>query len=251
MNWAASLPMYDWPEVEQSTKSFWSILRERLREQGFDAPLELTKPSGLMSHWRSREMLFSQTCGFPYATKLRDAVHLLGRPHYGAEGCGPGTYRSAIVVRSGNETKLRGLRGKRLAYNSRVSLSGCRCLFPVLGPLDAFFGKLIPSGSHRESARLVALGQADCAALDAVCWDMVQRFDSDVADQLVVLDWAPEFPSLPFICSSALGTEQVDKLSNCLNAAVEEATESPDCSLLRLCGVMGAEPADYEFLSAL
>ncbi|MCP4182498.1 MAG: PhnD/SsuA/transferrin family substrate-binding protein [Hyphomicrobiales bacterium] len=63
------------------------------------------------------------------------------------------------------------------------------------------FSSLIESEGHRNSARLVAAGKADVAALDAVCWHLLQYYESETADYLKVVTWTKMYPSIPFITS--------------------------------------------------
>ncbi|MFD0917708.1 phosphate/phosphite/phosphonate ABC transporter substrate-binding protein [Pseudahrensia aquimaris] len=251
MSLIASLPMYDWQEQQKATAAFWELLRGQLLAAGFDAPDHLSRPADVLAHWRADNLLFSQTCGYPYITQLQDNVHLLGRPSYAVEGCGQGTYRSAIVARRGGDVGLADFAGKRLAFNGRDSLSGYRCLKPLVDDIEVFFGETRMSGSHRESARMVARGEADCAALDAVCWDMVRRFDRNVAAKLEVVAWAPEFPSLPFICSKRFSSDEAKAMGAILTKVVALAQTEARCKPLRLGTIVDAQNADYAALQNL
>ena len=74
--------MYDWPEVADATFTFWQALKQQLNEAGFDAPDMLDHQELPRSQWLNDDLLFSQTCGYPFATKLVGKVHLLGTPVY-------------------------------------------------------------------------------------------------------------------------------------------------------------------------
>ena len=60
------------------------------------------------------------------------------------------------------------------------------------------------SGGHQASALAVAEGRADFAALDALTWIMLQRYDSFAAD-LVEVDRTDPTPALPYI--TAMGRD--------------------------------------------
>ncbi|PCH45920.1 MAG: phosphate ABC transporter substrate-binding protein [Hyphomicrobiales bacterium] len=200
----ASLPMYHWPEVAHDHADYWQALRKAFEKRGISSPELLDQSAVGVEFWLSNDLLFSQTCGYPFATQLRDKVHLLGTPCYRVEGCDGPTYSSAIIVRKdavyGN---LKDALTGRVAVNSCSSLSGYRCFVPKIGdPLSAF-DRSVVSGGHRNSALMVAAGEADCAAIDAVCWDFFKRFEPDAANNLRVLDWTPRFPTLPYITSGA------------------------------------------------
>ena len=78
----ASLPMYDWAEIKPVTDRLWTGIRDRLRAAGIEAPNELTRGIDMWDSWHDPDLLVSQTCGFPYRTKLHDKVTLVGTPDF-------------------------------------------------------------------------------------------------------------------------------------------------------------------------
>src|SRR5436309_2979270 len=90
----ASLPMYDWPEVRAATDAWWSGISRYL---GVHIPLRRAKDHA--SLWRGPDLLFSQTCGYPFTHELRGAVQLVATPHYRAVGCHGPAYSSFIFAR--------------------------------------------------------------------------------------------------------------------------------------------------------
>ena len=48
----ASLPMYDWPEVQGATDRLWRAIRDQLRAEGIEAPDRLTRPADPATTWR-------------------------------------------------------------------------------------------------------------------------------------------------------------------------------------------------------
>ena len=66
-----------------------------------EAPEGLQRdPDDLWSQWTSPDLVFSQTCGFPYRARLHGSVTLIGTPDFGVEDCPPGYYRSVLVARA-------------------------------------------------------------------------------------------------------------------------------------------------------
>jgi ABC-type phosphate/phosphonate transport system substrate-binding protein len=61
------------------------------------------------------------------------------------------------------------------------------------------------TGGHRESARAVAEGRADLAALDAVTWALMQGYDAFVP-KLRVLGHTRPTPGLPMIAAAGADT---------------------------------------------
>ncbi|MEM9513354.1 MAG: PhnD/SsuA/transferrin family substrate-binding protein [Actinomycetota bacterium] len=93
-------------------------------------------------------------------------------------------YVSDVIVRAdAGIERFADLRGRRVGYNERASLSG---FVSLLAKLDAegvgpdFFGELRQVGSHRRALELIEAGQLDAAAIDANVlhsWS-VERADS-------------------------------------------------------------------------
>src|SRR4051812_7780396 len=120
----ASLPMYDWPEVHWANDALWSAIAERLRAVGIAAPERLDRSRPFGEKWLDPELVLSQTCGWPYAARLRGKVRLVATPVYAVQGCNGPSYSSAIVARHDEPGGVAAFRGRRVAFNSRDSLSG-------------------------------------------------------------------------------------------------------------------------------
>ncbi len=193
----ATLPMYDWPEIATAQTAFWGAIRDGLRARRIAAPEALSQGTG----WREPGLVFSQTCGWPWASTYRDALDLVATPVSALPGCDGDTYSSMVIVRADAPfDTLADLRGARVAFNGMESQSGVHTLREAVAPLGdgaPFFGQGILSGAHRESIRAVARGAADCAAIDAICWAMAQRFEP--VDDLRVIHCTAPAPALPFV----------------------------------------------------
>lgn len=194
----ASLPMYDRPEMVSAHDRFWAVLRDVLLDAGVEAPDTLRHGPEAMD-WENSTMLLSQTCGMPYRMGLHESVTLVGTPDYGVEGCPPGFYRSALVARKGEERSLATLlKSGRTAFNMRHSQSGFAALHAHAMGMGISINPQVETGSHLASAQAVAQDRVDIAALDAVSWRLIQRYD-DFAKDLIVVDWTKPTPGLPLI----------------------------------------------------
>jgi len=197
----ATLPMYDWPELHAASDALWQHIHQALLHSGLDAPANLARFDNDDEAWLRDDLLLSQTCGYPLATTLCGKVQYVASPVYTVKGCRGAHYSSALLVYRHSQLSTLTLAGTRLAYNSRRSLSGYRCLESMFGEADKHFGALIKTGAHRQSARAVATGNAEVAAIDAVCWHLLQQHEPQTARQLRVIGWTALRPSLPFITS--------------------------------------------------
>src|SRR5262245_36380519 len=115
-----SLPMYDWPEIRQETDCWWAGLCRHFQAAGFrDLPKEHDRMTALHDQWRSPDLLFTQTCGYPLLHQFDGMWEILGTPCYAAAGCKGAAYCSNIVVREDSPVLVvQDLRGRPAVYNS-------------------------------------------------------------------------------------------------------------------------------------
>ena len=243
----ASLPMYDWPELRGATDAFWEAIRLRLDAKGIAAARYLSRDSCDAAYWASPDLLLGQTCGYPLATRLKGKVRYVATPVYSVEGCAGPQYSSAIVVKNDSGLELSTLVGCTFAYNSKSSLSGYRTMRSMFGEPEEFFAKTIKSGGHRNSARMVADGRAEVAAIDAVCWDMLRKFEIETSNRLRVVGWTSKQPSLPMITSLSTSANTV----NLLRKALKTVSQMPEAHALGITGFVEVPISDYHALSLL
>jgi len=237
----AALPMYDRPETAEANDRLWQGIRKYL---GY-GPARLTRGRDVWEVWESPDLLLGQTCGLPYRARLFGNVTLVGTPDYRLGGCPPGYYRSAIVMRADDpRSSLEDLAAGTLAYSDPMSQSGWAAPQAHLAARGLRPAKLVETGSHDASARAVAAGRADYAAIDAVSWAMIARWD-DFATDLRVLEETKPTPGLPFI--TAHGTE-APALFSAIDKAISAMSPS-DRDILLLDGLVEIAPETYRALA--
>ena len=197
----ANLAMYDLPEVAAANDALWSGMARALAREGLDgAPGALTRGVDLDRLWRSPELLFSQTCGYPLTHAYKDAFRLVATPIYDAPGCDGTDYVSLIVVRVEDPAReLSDLRGRAAAVTHTASQSGYSALRATVAHLahqGRFFGKVVESGGHPNSLALVAAGEVDVCATDCVTHALLARHRPEALDGLRVLAHSPA-PACP------------------------------------------------------
>lgn len=242
----ATLPMYDPPEVAPATDRLWAGIRDALRAEGIAAPEALLREADYMAAWTRPGLVLSQTCGLPYVRLLRDRVTLLAAPDFGVEDCPPGWYRSVIVVRAEDgRPDLAAFRSAGFALNGWLSQSGYAAIAHEVAKIAAgpFFATAIVTGSHAASARAVARGAADIAALDIVSWRLIRAFVPEAAG-LRVLHLSDPTPGLPYI--AAPGRDPAP-FRRALAAGIG-ALGPGDRATLGLRGIVPVAPADYDLL---
>lgn len=252
----ATLPMYERSETRAAHDRFWTLIRDAVP----DAPKHLTRTQDPWPLWQSYDLFFGQTCGLPYRAGLHRHVHLVGTPDYGIKDCPLGYYRSVLVARPDNPDRRNPARlmEQRVAVNDPMSQSGWAVLAALAEDwsLDLVslqdmlampvnrqseyalryrrrLGDVVLTGSHRESARAVSEGRAEIAAIDAVTWTLMKRYDA-WADALVVAGETAPTPGLPFITARP---ELVAPLRGAIRSALA-ALSAEDHGALMLRGLV-------------
>ncbi len=194
----ASLPMYDWPEIREHTDAF---LAGFARHSGLC--MKLDRDSSYSDPWRNPDLIFSQTCGYPFSHEFKGLLSYVATPHYLCAGCKDATYSSFIFARKA--TPLQEFRGKIPAVNSMDSMSGMLALKLVFAPFvrgGEFFERKLITGGHLNSLQAVREGKADVCAIDAVCVALAKKYCPKVMEGLVIIAQSPLVPSLPFVTRS-------------------------------------------------
>ena len=195
----ASLPMYDRPETAAANDRLWAGIARALAAEGLAAPAALDRATGLWETWTSPDLLLSQTCGLPYRTRLHGQVTLVATPVCDLPGAPPGHYHSVLVARRRDPRRdLADFDGATLAYNEALSQSGWAAPAAAAAALGITYGAGVATGTHRASARAVAEGRADLAAIDGLTWRMIRRWD-DFAAALKEIGTTRPTPALPWI----------------------------------------------------
>lgn len=237
----ANLMMYARPQLATAHAQYWALIRKNLADAGMDSPETLSQDAEEFYVWKHPELVLSQTCGMPYRTLLHDKVQLVGTPDYGLADCPAGYYRSAIVVRADDpRTQIAAFKDAVFAFNQTISQSGYAAPFFHLKQCGFWFENRLQTNQHVGSARAVATGGADIAAIDAVTWRNIEKYESFASD-LRVLDWTKPTPGLPFI--TALGND-AGLVLRAVRAAIA-ALDDDNKALLGIKGIVAIPKADY------
>lgn len=238
----ASLGMYDPAPLQAANDRYWALIRDRLRAAGGEAPDALTRgPDAYWPAWLAPDLVFTQTCGLPYRARLHDKVTLIGTPDYGLEGCPPGHYRSIFVGRRDDPRGvLADFDGARLAYSEDLSQSGWGAPCIHTAAMGLRWSSTLRTGAHSAASKAVADGEADLAAIDALTWVLLNRYE-DWPHRLKVLEPTTPTPGLPYIAGPGA---DADLMFDVIAAAID-ALSPPDRDLLHLRGIVRIPTADY------
>lgn len=238
----ASLGMYDRLECQPANDRLWALIRDGLRARGASAPQELTRgPGAYWQAWQSPDLILSQTCGFPYRAHLHGQVALIGTPDYEVPSCPPGHYRSTFVARKSDPRRtLPDFNGADLAFNEDLSQSGWAAPQNHAGSQSMALRPHLRTGSHLASARAVAEGKAEIAAIDAVTWSMIAEWEVFAADLKVVGQTDPT-PGLPYVTAQGQDAQMMFEV---IAQAIQDLSPA-DRDTLRLRGLVRIAPEDY------
>lgn len=213
-----SLPMYDWPEVREATDAWvQGIMRHRGQRDA-----AVNHDPDYFNGWRRDDLVFSQTCGYPFTHEFRGRLAYLATPHYAVPGCEGARYCSFVFARE--RLPLAEFRGGRAAVNNPDSMSGMLAVKLVFAPLaqqGRFFASVLETGGHIHSMIAVREGKADICAIDAVCVALARRYRPDYLEGLVEIARSPVVPSLPYV--TAWGGDVAG-----LRRAIGQAFADPD-----------------------
>ncbi len=202
----AMLGMYDMPALRAANDRFWSLIHANL---GY-GPQHLDRTRDVWDVWQDSDLIFAQTCGMPYRTRLHGQVQLVGTPDYDLLGCPAGHYCSVLVARADDPRDLSDLTNGVFAYNEALSQSGWAAPITHLTALGLAPTRLLETGGHALAAQAVAEGRADFASLDALTWELLNEH-TDLGSRLCEIARTTPTPALPFITSLGQDADQIAK----------------------------------------
>ena len=191
----AALQMYDYPEIRPATDHWWAAIA---RHAGVE--LALSRPDDHMAPWSRPDLVFSQTCGYPFTHEFRGKLGLVGTPHYAVPGCEGFRYLSFVFAREARPPA--DYRDARAVVNTPDSMSGMLALkafFVDHANHGHFFGQVVVSGGHLNSLMLLQSGAADVCAVDAVCVAFARRHRPELLQGLHEVGRTPLVPGLPYV----------------------------------------------------
>lgn len=233
----AALPMYDRPETAAANDRLWQGMRAGLGR----GPETLTRDGDLWNIWQSPDLLIAQTCGYPFRARLHPHVQLVGTPVLALPDCPPGHYCSAIVIRADDPRDTpEAFAAAPFAYNATLSQSGWAAPQTWAAARGFTFSNPVKTGAHRASAMAVSEGRADIAAIDALTWEILRKYDR-FTDDLRVLARTDPTPALPYITAQA---NDPAPLFDALQTAIAGLSQ-PDRTTLGITGLTRLPASDY------
>ena len=224
---AASLPWYDYAEIEWATQTFWTAIAARLRALGLgEVPDQLRIDDEYEGVWREPSLLLSQCCGYDAVLPYRGVLRVVATPCYRAPGCVGSTYSSFVIVREDSPFRtLADLSGSRCVINNPTSHSGVNCLRALVAPLShngRFFSAVFATGSHTRSLQFIQDRQAEVAAIDCVVVALLRRLRPELLRGLRTLAVTPAAAAPPYVTRASLPAHGVRLLRQALADVVAD-----------------------------
>ncbi|MGH6899946.1 MAG: phosphate/phosphite/phosphonate ABC transporter substrate-binding protein [Geminicoccaceae bacterium] len=252
---AASLPMYDLPEVRPAQDALWAGLARHLAREGVaDVPAALACEDPAAALWSAPGLLFSQCCGYDLVNGYAGALRPLATPCYRASGCAGPSYRSIVVVAEDRAAgSLEDLRGAVCAINGWTSHSGMSALRALIAPLSRagrFFAEVRVSGAHSASLAMVARGEADVAAIDCVVHALLARHRPAALHGTRPLAETASAPAPPFVTHARARDDVVARLRSALTRTFDDPALAAARADLLLAGIEILPLAAYDRITA-
>jgi phosphonate transport system substrate-binding protein len=172
--------------------------------------------------WQERERLLDRgdihvgwICGLPYVRKNNSekknvellAAPVMRHPRYG----GRPVYYSDVVVHADSSIRFfEDLRGRTWAYNETGSHSGynlIRCHLAMGGLGAGYFGRVVESGSHQSSLRMVLEHAIDAAAIDSTVLEMEFKKNPSIVDQIRTITILGPSPAPPWVVHGSVSRD--------------------------------------------
>jgi len=195
-------------------------------------------------------------CGLPFAqlSVVSGQLQALAAPVMKASRYSQRpVYFCDIIVNADSSLKtFDDLAGKTFCYNDPGSNSGYNLLRQRLiqgGHPSSFFGKVVQSGSHQRSIRLVVDRLADCSAIDSTVLEQELRDSPKLSHHLRVVESIGPCPMPPVVAARRLGSAFIDELQSALCQPDTELQHAMEQAQIRR--YVSVQSEDYAAISRM
>jgi phosphonate transport system substrate-binding protein len=193
-------------------------------------------------------------CSPPYlwlADRERPLVEAIAAPILTDPACGGRpVYLSDVIVRGdAPPASFAELRGASFAYNEPWSWSGYGVVqhrLVRLGQTHGFFERVVETGFHQRSIRLVAGGEVDAAAIDRQVLSIALRDHPGLAERIRVIDTLGPSPIQPVVAATALARSLREELRGAFGSLGAEAGMRESLERGLMAGFATAVDSDYD-----
>ena len=216
--------------------------------------------------WKERERLLDAgeidiawICGLPYvlrADRPDPGIELLTAPVMpGRRYRNQPIYFSDIVVHKDSQFhQFAELEGASWAYNDTHSHSGynvVRYHLARLGRTGQYFGKVIKSGAHLASLRMILRKEVDAAAIDSVVLEIELRHRPELRSELRVIDTLGPSPIPPLVISKKMPSETGEAIRDLLVNMDTDVAGRAALAKIRLARLARVQDSDYDAIRSM
>ena len=249
--------MYDFPEVQASTKAILDALSNSFTKLGDASQPTFPESSihaDLMRMWKDDSTLFSQSCGLPFVEDLYDYVDIVATLKWTGISDERGWYRTVIVAREELDVaSLSDVRGLQPVITNTQSLSGWCSLGVALSDIGADASYVLPyveSEGHAKSLQFLQDKRADLASIDPGTFQLLQRHRPALTSGLRVIGHGPLVPATPMHVSKIRSADL-----DALQAATIDVFSRPELTSARadigIDGAVAVGASDYALIPGL
>ena len=188
--------------------------------------------------WEQRERLFDSghihlcwLCGLPYVWKMDThdpaielcAVPVMRHERYSSQ---PVYFSDVVVNRDSLFETFEDLRGASWAYNERRSHSGYNVVrhhLSQLGENTGYFGRVIESGAHQSSLRMILNREIDASAIDSTVLEAEMRREPALHTKIRIIDTIGPSPMPPWVVHKNVPAELRGAIARILLGMHEES----------------------------
>jgi phosphonate transport system substrate-binding protein len=224
--------------------------------QKLGRPTEL-HPGSHYSQLTEADVAF--VCGLAYVELVqRGEVNLepIAAPVFRGERYGgrPVYFSDVIVRRDSPYRSLKDLRGRSWAYNEPLSHSGygiTRYWLVQRGETNGFFGRVVETGWHERSIRMVCAGEVDASAIDSHVLAIALRDHPQLAHHLRIIDQLGPTTVQPVVVSPHLPPELRANLQGSLLDLADDSSARPHLDRALVERFVPVSDASYDDVRAM
>jgi ABC-type phosphate/phosphonate transport system substrate-binding protein len=249
---SVSLPMYDFPEVRDSTNKLLAALVDALSSCGEIVQAETPDSpthEELMKMWRSNNTALSQSCGLPFVEELHDFVDVVGTFLWTDVSDERGQYQTVIVARGAlGISSIAELGGLRPVVTNIQSLSGWCSLGVALAGVTSdvkFVRPFVKSGGHARSLQMLQEDEADFASIDSATFRLLTRHRPELIKGLSVIGRGPVVPATPLHISKTR-TASLSEVSEAVCGVFDRTDLQAPLADIGISGFVRLANSDYD-----
>lgn len=213
--------------------------------------------------WEEREALLDAErihvcwiCGLPYAWKadaVNAMVELCAVPVMRGERYEnrPVYFSDVVVRRDSGYRSFADLRGSAWAYNEPRSHSGHHVVLhhlATLGHAAGYFGRVVESGAHQRSLRMIIDGGVDASAIDSTVLEAELERHPELAGEIKIIDTLGPSPMPPWVMLKSLPRNLRTDIREALTGMHADAEGAAILANWRIARFVAAQDSDYDSL---